>query len=392
MIFVQTTAVRKLLRLKQRVRGIAGGTSASKTISILQILIHKAQTDTVPTLTSVTSESIPHLKRGGMRDFLNIMESQGYYKESAWNKTDFIYTFETGSRIEFFSLDMPHKVRGPRRDRLFINEANNIPKETYDQLEVRTKEEIWLDWNPTREFWFYTELEGKPNVDFVILTYKDNEGLDKSIVESIESRRDNVAWWTVYGEGQLGEVEGKIYKGWKIVDDVPHEARLDSRGLDFGYSQDPAALCSIYYYNGGYIIDENLCRTGMLNRQLADVINNLPDPQTIVSADSAEPKSIDELREYGVNAVGVSKGQGSVNHGIQWVQSQKISITKRSVNFIKAYRNYMWQTDKDGNILDKPDHYLSDAMDSVRYGLESLRPKLQVEERSEPSILNTLIY
>lgn len=392
MIFVQTTAVRKLLRLKQRVRGIAGGTSASKTISILQILIHKAQTDTVPTLTSVTSESIPHLKRGGMRDFLNIMESQGYYKESAWNKTDFIYTFETGSRIEFFSLDMPHKVRGPRRDRLFINEANNIPKETYDQLEVRTKEEIWLDWNPTREFWFYTELEGKPNVDFVILTYKDNEGLDKSIVESIESRRDNVAWWTVYGEGQLGEVEGKIYKGWKIVDDVPHEARLDSRGLDFGYSQDPAALCSIYYYNGGYIIDENLCRTGMLNRQLADVINNLPDPQTILSADSAEPKSIDELREYGVNAVGVSKGQGSVNHGIQWVQSQKISITKRSVNFIKAYRNYMWQTDKDGNILDKPDHYLSDAMDSVRYGLESLRPKLQVEERSEPSILNTLIY
>lgn len=392
MIFVQTTAVRKLLRLKQRVRGIAGGTSASKTISILQILIHKAQTDTVPTLTSVTSESIPHLKRGGMRDFLNIMESQGYYKEAAWNKTDFIYTFETGSRIEFFSLDMPHKVRGPRRDRLFINEANNIPKETYDQLEVRTKEEIWLDWNPTREFWFYTDLEGKPNVDFVILTYKDNEGLDKSIVESIESRRDNVAWWTVYGEGQLGEVEGKIYKGWKIVDDVPHEARLDSRGLDFGYSQDPAALCSIYYYNGGYIIDENLCRTGMLNRQLADVINNLPDPQTIVSADSAEPKSIDELREYGVNAVGVSKGQGSVNHGIQWVQSQKISITKRSVNFIKAYRNYMWQTDKDGNILDKPDHYLSDAMDSVRYGLESLRPKLQVEERSEPSILNTLIY
>jgi len=392
MIFVQTTAVRKLLRLKQRVRGIAGGTSASKTISILQILIHKAQTDTVPTLTSVTSESIPHLKRGGMRDFLNIMESQGYYKEAAWNKTDFIYTFETGSRIEFFSLDMPHKVRGPRRDRLFINEANNIPKETYDQLEVRTKEEIWLDWNPTREFWFYTDLEGKPNVDFVILTYKDNEGLDKSIVESIESRRDNVAWWTVYGEGQLGEVEGKIYKGWKIVEDVPHEARLDSRGLDFGYSQDPAALCSIYYYNGGYIIDENLCRTGMLNRQLADVINNLPDPQTIVSADSAEPKSIDELREYGVNAVGVSKGQGSVNHGIQWVQSQKISLTKRSVNFIKAYRNYMWQTDKDGNILDKPDHYLSDAMDAVRYGLESLRPKLQVEEKNEPSLLNTLIY
>jgi len=391
MIFKQTTALHKIGAMRSRIRGISGGTSASKTISILMWLIDYSQTHEGE-LISVVSESFPHLKRGAIRDFLNIMNDTGYFKDSQWNRTDCIYTFETGTKIEFFSADQPSKVRGPRRDILFINEANNVPYETYTQLEVRTKKIIFIDHNPVREYWWYTDVMGKPNTEFLTLTYKDNEGLDKSIVESIESRRDNVAWWTVYGEGQLGEVEGKIYKGWKIVDEVPHEARLDSRGLDFGYSQDPAALCSIYYYNGGYIIDENLCRTGMLNRQLADVINNLPDPQTIVSADSAEPKSIDELREYGVNAVGVSKGQGSVNHGIQWVQSQKISITKRSVNFIKAYRNYMWQTDKDGNILDKPDHYLSDAMDSVRYGLESLRPKLQVEERSEPSILNTLIY
>jgi len=147
-LYVPTTAVQKLLKLKKRIRGIAGGTSASKTISIEQILIDKAQSDTVPTLTSITSESMPHLKRGAMRDFLNIMEGHGYYEEANWNRSDFIYTFETGSKIEFFSLDMPHKVRGPRRDRLFINEANNIPKETYDQLEVRTKDEIWLDWNP----------------------------------------------------------------------------------------------------------------------------------------------------------------------------------------------------------------------------------------------------
>ena len=391
MIFKQTTALHKIGAMRSRIRGISGGTSASKTISILMWLIDYSQTHEGE-LISVVSESFPHLKRGAIRDFLNIMNDTGYFKDSQWNRTDCIYTFETGTKIEFFSADQPSKVRGPRRDILFINEANNVPYETYTQLEVRTKKIIFIDHNPVREYWWYTDVMGKPNTEFLTLTYKDNEGLDKSIVESIESRRDNVAWWTVYGEGQLGEVEGKIYKGWKIVDEVPHEARLDARGLDFGYSQDPAALCSIYYYNGGYIIDENLCRTGMLNRQLADVINNLPDPQTIVSADSAEPKSIDELREYGVNAVGVSKGQGSVNHGIQWVQSQKISITKRSVNFIKAYRNYMWQTDKDGNILDKPDHYLSDAMDSVRYGLESLRPKLQVEERSEPSILNTLIY
>lgn len=391
-MYVQTTAVRKLLSLKTRIKGIAGGTSASKTISILQILINKAQTDKTPTLTSVTSESVPHLKRGAMRDFINIMQEHGYFKDGAWNRTDFIYTFETGSRIEFFSLDMPHKVRGPRRDRLFINEANNIPKETYDQLEVRTKEEIWLDWNPTREFWFYTDLMGKPDVSFLILTYKDNEGLDEAIVRSIESRKDNKAWWTVYGEGNLGEVEGKIYKDWAIIDEIPHEARLDARGLDFGYSQDPAALCSIYYYNGGYIVDEEFVRVGMLNRQIADVINNLKSPHTMVVADSAEPKSIDEMREYGVSIVGSQKGQGSVNQGIQWVQAQKISLTKRSTNFIKAYRNYMWQTDKDGNILDKPDHYLSDAMDALRYGLESLRPRILIEEDDVPASIGSLVY
>ena len=383
-MYKQTTAVRKLLNLSKRIRGIAGGTSASKTISIIQILIHKAQTDTRPTLTSITSESVPHLKRGAMRDFLNIMQEHHYFKDANWNRSDFTYTFETGSKIEFFSLDMPHKVRGPRRDRLFINEANNIPQETFEQLEVRTKAEIWLDWNPTREFWFYTDYKDKPNVDFIILTYKDNEALDKSIVESIESRRDNKAWWQVYGEGQLGEVEGKIYTNWKLDVDLPHEARLERRGLDFGYAHDPACLVDIYFYNGGYIIDELLFRVGMKNRQIADVILNQPDPNVLTVADSAEPKSIEEMQEYGVNIIGANKGPGSVSQGIQWVQSQQISVTKRSKNIRDAYKNYMWKTDRDGNILTEPDHYLSDAMDAIRYGLETYRPQ---PERGEAKVV-----
>ena len=383
-MYKQTTAVRKLLNLSKRIRGVAGGTSASKTISIIQILIHKAQTDTRPTLTSITSESVPHLKRGAMRDFLNIMQEHHYFKDANWNRSDFTYTFETGSKIEFFSLDMPHKVRGPRRDRLFINEANNIPQETFEQLEVRTKAEIWLDWNPTREFWFYTDYKDKPNVDFIILTYKDNEGLDKSIVESIESRRDNKAWWQVYGEGQLGEVEGKIYTNWKLDVDLPHEARLERRGLDFGYAHDPACLVDIYFYNGGYIIDELLFRVGMKNRQIADVILNQPDPNVLTVADSAEPKSIEEMQEYGVNIIGANKGPGSVSQGIQWVQSQQISVTKRSKNIRDAYKNYMWKTDRDGNILTEPDHYLSDAMDAIRYGLETYRPQ---PERGEAKVV-----
>lgn len=378
-MYKPTTAVKKLLGLSKRIKGVAGGTSASKTISIIQILINKAQSDKTATLTSITSESVPHLKRGAMRDFLNIMQEHNYFKDANWNRSDFTYTFETGSKIEFFSLDMPHKVRGPRRDRLFINEANNIPLETFEQLEVRTKDEIWLDWNPTREFWFYTDYKDKPNVDFMILTYKDNEALDPNIVQSIESRRDNKNWWKVYGEGQLGEVEGKIYTGWKLDVEIPHEARLERRGLDFGYAHDPACLVDIYYYNGGYIVDELLFRVGMKNRQIADVILNQPDPNVMCVADSAEPKSIDEMMEYGVNIIGANKGPGSVNQGIQWVQSQQISVTRRSQNIVKAYKNYMWKTDRDGNILTEPDHYLSDAMDAIRYGLETFRPRKEPE-------------
>ena len=225
-MFIKTTALNKLIALQKRIKGITGGTSASKTISIIQILIDKAQSDTKPTLTSITSESMPHLKRGAMRDFLNIMHEHQYYNDDRWNRGNYVYTLETGSQIEFFSLDMPHKVRGPRRDRLFINEANNIPLETFDQLEVRTNEEIWLDWNPVQEFWWYTDVMPNRDVDFLTLTYKDNEGLPKSIVDSIESRRNIQSWWQVYGLGQLGEVEGKIYRGWIPIEDVPKEARL----------------------------------------------------------------------------------------------------------------------------------------------------------------------
>lgn len=374
-MFTATTAVQKLLKLRKRIRGVAGGTSASKTISILQIQIDKAQSDKMPTLTSVVSESVPHLKRGAMRDFLNIMQSHNYYDDSRWNKTDFIYTFETGSRMEFFSTDMASKVRGPRRDRLFMNEANNQTHEAFDQLEVRTKDEIWLDWNPTNEFWFYTDVKQRDDVDFITLTYKDNEGLDEQIIRTIEARKGNKSWWQVYGLGQLGEVEGKIYKDWQIIDEVPFEARLVRRGLDFGYSNDPAALIDIYYYNGGYIWDEQLYQKGMSNKQIADFINNLPERQTLVIADSAEPKSIDELKMYGLNVQGAEKGPGSLNRRINFVQGERISMTKRSVNMIKEYRNYMWRTDRDGNILSIPEDMWNHAMDAGGYGMEAGKPQ-----------------
>jgi phage terminase large subunit len=371
-MFAITTALKKLKSLKKRIRGVAGGTSASKTISIIQILIDQAQRDTKPTLTSITSESMPHLKRGAMRDFLNIMTEHEYFKDDRWNKTDFTYTFGTGSKIEFFSLDMPHKVRGPRRQRLFINEANNIPLETFEQLEVRTEEVIWLDWNPVSEFWFYTDVKDREDVDFIILTYRDNEALNDAIVKTIESRKGNKNWWKVYGEGLLGDAEGRIYKGWTQLEDIPDEARLKRKGLDFGYTNDQSALVDVYIWNNSFILDELLYRKGMSNKDISDVIKQGED--ALVIADSAEPKSIDEIASYGISILGSQKGPGSVLQGIQYVQDQTIYVTKRSLNIWKEYRNYLWLTDKDGKIINEPQGFMDHLMSAIRYAMESLKP------------------
>jgi phage terminase large subunit len=376
-LYKPTTATHKIFSLTKRIRAVPGGTSASKTISILVWLIDYAQSVNGE-LISVVSESFPHLKRGAIRDFLSIMQGHGYFKDDRWNKTDFIYTFETGSKIEFFSVDQPSKVRGPRREVLFINEANNIPQEAYDQLEVRTRKTIWLDWNPTNEFWWY-EIAPTIDHDFLTLTYKDNEALEPAIVQAIESRRHNKNWWRVYGLGQLGEVEGRIYKDWDVtLDDIPHNARLERRGLDFGYSQDPAALVDVYYYDGGYIFDEQLYQKGMSNQALAELIRNLENPQTLVMADSAEPKSIDELKMYGLNVLPTTKGPGSVNQRIQFVQGKRVSVTKRSLNLIKEYRNYLWKTDKDGKILPIPEDGNDHALDALGYAMASLNVQTDV--------------
>lgn len=321
----------------------------------------------------IIAESIPHLDDGAIKDFTSIMVDRGYWKDNLWNKTLRIYTFETGTILKFKSVDKLGKAHGPRRDGLFINEANNIPYNIYDQLEVRTKEVVWLDWNPSTEFWYYTEVKGRVDHNFITLTYLDClEVLDQRIIDAIESRKGNLNWWKVYGLGQLGEVEGRVYKGWQIIEEIPYEARLVSRGLDFGFSQDPAVLLDIYQYNGGFIVDEVFHQLGLHNRQIAEVMlakNN----HVMTYADAAEPKSIDEIHSYGGNIMGATKGQGSVRQGIDFLQAQKMSITKRSVNTIRSYRNYMFKTDRDGKILTEPDHAFSDPMDALRYAMTPFR-------------------
>jgi phage terminase large subunit len=386
-MFLIVTNTQRIARLKKRIRAVQGGTSASKTISILIGLIEFAQKDKKPTLTSIVSESMPHLKKGCVRDFKNILKEHNYWKESNWAETDKVYTFETGSQIEFFGADQADKLRGGRRDRLFINEANNVSFPAFEELEVRTREFVYLDWNPTNEFWFDTEVKHKrDDVDFIVVNYLGNEAIDEQTKKSIEQRKNRKGWWNVYGLGELGDVEGKIYSNWQIIDDIPHEARLERYGLDFGYTNDPTSVVAIYYYNGGYILDEVCFTKGMSNKLIADTLRDLP--KALVVADSAEPKSIDEIKSYGINIVGAIKrrtvtpqrtalkeSDSYLKWSISLVQQQKISVTKQSVNVIKEYRNYLWETDKDGKVLNVPESGFDHSLDAVRYALVSLSKK-----------------
>lgn len=369
--------MQQVFGLRKRIRAVAGGTSASKTVSIVVWIIDYCQRKQWKEKTvHVVSESFPHLEMGVMEDFKNIMKDRGYWKDELWHQTKHEYTFETGNKLRFLSVDTYGKAHGPRRDVLFLNECNNMVYKIADQLMTRTREIVWMDWNPSEEFWFYTEiLPHRTDVDFITLTYLDNEALDASTVTEIESHKHNKSWWQVYGLGQLGEIESRIYKTWPIIDEIPYEAKLVRRCIDFGYSNDPTALVDIYEYNGGYILDELLYRTGMKNPQIGATITT-QDEQALVVADSSEPKSIDEIEDCGVTIVAAEKGPDSIVNGIQIVQQQKISVTKRSRNVIKENKNYLWITDKNDKIINVPEEGFDHAMDAIRYGITSLiRPK-----------------
>lgn len=383
-----TQATKKLLKLKKRIRCVCGGTSASKTISILMILIDYSQSNRNKKI-DIMSESYPHLEDGAIADFKRIMIDRGYWRDDCWNETKHYYQFETGSVIKFISIDKLGKAHGPRRDVLFLNEANNIAYQIFDQLKVRTKEIIWLDWNPVTEFWYYTEIKDKLDHDFITLTYLDClDALDPNIVADIESHKGNKNWWQVYGLGQLGELEGKIYNDWQIIDEVPFAARLERYGLDYGYTNDPTAIVAIYYLDNTYIIDEIAFAKGLSNKRIAEILTSRPLRfHAPVVPDSAEPKSNDELKSYGLTVLPAEKGKDSVCNGIQLVQEQKIQITKRSINVIKEYRNYLWEIDKDGKVLNIPCHEFSNSMDAIRYALSSIVKKPAVTYVSSSPVL-----
>ena len=368
-MFKRTTSINKILSLKRRIKIIQGGTSAGKTFGILPILIDKCAKEKGLEV-SVVAETIPHLRRGALKDFLKIMRWTNRYFDDRFNKTLLRYDFANGSSIEFFSADDASKLRGARRDILYINECNNVTFEAYNELAIRTKREVYLDFNPANEFWVHKELKDEPDTDFIILTYKDNEALDESIVSQIEKNREKAAtssywanWWRVYGLGEVGSLEGVVFNNWKEIDTIPDEAKLVGIGLDFGYTNDPTAAIGIYNWNGKRIVNEIVYRTGMVNSDIAKILPS----GVVIYADSSEPKSIEEIRRYGKTIKGVTKGNDSINYGIDVMQRQEYLVTKSSTNLIKELRSYCWDVDKQGVRMNKPIDHFNHAIDALRY-------------------------
>jgi phage terminase large subunit len=354
-----------------------GGTRSGKTFAALQLLFKLSCMDRKPTITSVVSETFPHLKRGAIRDFQTVVGE--YWDESCWSKGESIYTLPNGSIIEFFSADAPAKVHGPARDRLFLNEVQSIPYEIARQLFVRTRGLVLLDYNPTHSFWVNEQIETRPNCITIHSTYKDNPFLTAEQVAEIEANQNDRNWWQVYGEGKVGTLEGLIYEFEQIDSMPPADGLREAWGVDFGFTHDPTAVVRVLMDTGRKVayIDEYAYSPGMVNSDIADVLKASQIARNVhIWADSAEPKSIAEIgAATGLNVQPCDKSapvrSDRLKFQLLWMQGWRLKVTKRSLNWIKEARNYTWAKDRDGKLTDQPVDVFNHLMDATRYAMFS---------------------
>jgi phage terminase large subunit len=371
-MFRYTSAIDKIRKIKKRKKIVQGGSSAGKTFAILAILIDKCARN--PDLeVSVVSESIPHLRRGALKDFLKIMKETGRFIENHFNKTLLKYQFTNGSYIEFFSADDDSKMRGARRDILYINEANNISFESYMQLAIRTAQDIYLDFNPVARFWAHTEVEPEIDSELIIINYQDNEGLPQSVVDMLEQNRIKALtssywenWCRVYLDGQIGNLEGAVFPNWNEIDRIPQEAKLIGYGLDFGFTNDPSTLIAVYKMDDNIYIDEIFYQKGLSNSEIASMAKELGVAGEIY-ADAAEPKSISELKRYGLRILPAQKGKDSILFGISTIHEYNIFITSKSHNTKDEFGKYTWRKDGEGRYTNIPIDMFNHSIDAIRY-------------------------
>lgn len=364
-----------LQKSKTKITIEQGGTRSGKTYNILLWLIFDYCTKNNGKTITICRKTFPSVRASVMRDFLDILKHHRIYSEDFHNKSNSEYAL-FGNLVEFISLDQPQKVRGRKRDVLFINEANELFFEDWQQLVFRTTEKIILDYNPSDEYsWIYDNVIPRKDAEFFKTTYLDNPFLDSSIQKEIELLREtDEAYWQIYGLGERGISKSTIFQ-YTEVNKIPEDAKFISYGMDFGYVNDPTVLVSVYQKDYNLYCKEHFYQTKMTANDIFHKLKEIGVNKDAVFCDSAEPRLIDELRRMGLNTRPTIKGRDSVNAGIDLLKRYKLHITTDSSNMIQEFRNYKWVEDKGGKLTNVPKDANNHTIDSLRYATYNMLSK-----------------
>lgn len=378
---VGTRVLKEIQKANTRFIALQGGARSSKTYSALQSLILNT-VETEGEVITIARKTFPSLRATVMRDFFEILMKHDLYNQSSHNKTESTYDLD-GTLFEFMSLDQPQKKRGGKRDRLFLNEANEFRYEDFKQLNMRTTKQVILDYNPSDEYhWIYETVLGRKETTYIQSTYRDNPYCPQSVIDEIEYLKDvDPSAYRIYGLGEKGLSVATIYTNWEMVDSYPEEVDEERYGIDFGFNN-PTSItrCGVKDKTNLYI-DEVLYETRLTNSQLIDRLNSLGVPKSaILVCDSAEPDRIQELRNAGFNARPAKKGKNSVKDGIDSIKRYKMFITERSVNIKKEVQGYKWKIGKDERMMDEPVKFNDHSMDGIRYAFGTKRAKIGIIE------------
>jgi phage terminase large subunit len=347
-----------------------GGTRSGKTYSILQVLILKALESEEPLLFTICRKTFPSLKKSVYRDFVDILQNMGLYSEEKHNKSN--HTIEVNDSVfEFISIDKAEKYRGSKRDYLYLNEGNEFTFEDVFQLQIRTSKQVFIDFNPSEESsWIYTlcDMRGA-EVDFYKSTYLNNPFLEEALVQEIERLKDtDDDYWNVYGRGERGKARNLVYQFHEIEDIPVDEAELCGIGIDFGFSNDPTAILEVWKKEDSLYVNELLYKRGLTNQDIHEELRALGvNKQIDIVADSAEPKSIEEIRRYGYRIQPARKGPDSVLNGIDILKRHKLYVTSQSLNVITELKRYKWKKDVNGVMLNSPIDAYNHGLDALRY-------------------------
>jgi phage terminase large subunit len=365
---ITTSKTYRDIENSRRICILQGGTRSSKSYSALQWLLVKALTE--PNMVfSIVRKSFPSMRVSIMRDWVGILKGLEIWDDNNWSATEHIYTFDNGSIVEFMSIDSSEKRKGSARDYLFVDEANELSREDWFQLFIRTRKKSIIAYNPSfgTNHYIFNEIQTHPEADLFISTFKDNPFLEKQLVEEIERLEFiNPEYYKIYGLGLPGNNVGTIFS-INVVDDIPEEAEFVAFGMDYGFSVDPTTLVCIAKLDKDLYIDELLYKKGMVTSDIIRELKSLNIDRNEIWGDSAEPRLIEEIYRSGFNIKPVKKGKDSVRLGIDLMQQYRLNVTKRSINTIKEFSEYVWMVDKNGNFENIPVDYSNHSIDAIRY-------------------------